>query len=96
MKGGLGGVSTEEKPSAGELTSLVDQVKAAKVPAIFAESSTSADLINTVASNAGVEVAQQPLLVEGPGTNAETMLVANTCTIVNGLGGACDEESAPI
>ncbi len=99
VKGALSVLSTEEQPSAADLISLVDQVKDAKVPAIFAESSINPDLIKTVASNAGVEVAQQPLLVEGPSNNDETMqtmLVLNTCTIVNALGGTCDDESAPI
>jgi len=102
VKGALSGLSTEEQPSAAVLTGLVDQVKEAQVPAIFAESTTNPDLINTVASNAAVKVAEQPLFVEGPGgagTAAETtqeMLVANTCTIVNALGGTCDEGDAPI
>lgn len=102
VAGALSGLSTEEQPSARTLTSLVDQVKAAQVPAIFAENTTNPDLINTVASNASVKVAEQPLFVAGPGgpgTAAETtqaMLASNTCTIVNALGGTCDEEGAPI
>ena len=102
VKGALGGLSTEAQPSAATLTDLVDQVKAAQVPAIFAESTTNPDLINTVANNAAVKVAEQPLFVAGPGgpdSPAETtqaMLVVNTCTIVNALGGTCDEGSAPM
>ena len=100
--GALSGLSTAEQPSPATLTRLVDQVTDAQVPAIFAESTTNPDLINTVANNAGVEVAEQPLLVAGPGeadSDADTvqaMLVANTCTIVNALGGTCDEASAPL
>ena len=45
----------------------MDQVKGATVPAIFAETTTNPDLINTVANDAGVKVAEQPLFVEGPG-----------------------------
>jgi len=102
VKGALGGLSTEAQPSAATLTDLVDQVKAAQVPAIFAESTTNPDLINTVANNAAVKVAEHPLFVAGPGgpdSPAETtqaMLVVNTCTIVNALGGTCDEGSAPM
>jgi manganese/iron transport system substrate-binding protein len=102
VMGALSGLSTDEKPSAGSLTALVEQVRTAGVPAIFAESTTNPDLIISVARDAGVVVAPQPLYVSGPGgpgTNAETtqaMLVANTCTIVNALGGTCTEAEAPL
>lgn len=101
VMGAVSGVSTEEKPSASRMTEIVDQVKQAQVPAIFAESTTNPDLINTVARNAGVTVAEQPLFVEGPsgeGTAVETyqdMLIANTCTIAIALGGNCDRTSLP-
>lgn len=101
VKGALGGLSTQERPSPKTLTSLVDQVKAAQVPAIFAESTTNPELINAIAQNAEVKVADQPLFVEGPGTadsiapSMQAMLVANTCTIVNALGGTCEESAAP-
>lgn len=101
VKGALGGLSTAERPSAKTLTDLADQVKAAQVPAIFAESTTNPELINTIARDADVKVADQPLFVEGPGaddSNAPTvqaMLVVNTCTIVNALGGNCAESEAP-
>jgi manganese/iron transport system substrate-binding protein len=102
VKGALSGLSTDERPTPGTLTALVDQVKAAQVPAIFAETTTNPQLIETVAKDAGVAVAADPLFVEGPGgpgTAAETtqaMLVANTCVVVEALGGACDRTSAPI
>ncbi|WP_035984933.1 metal ABC transporter solute-binding protein, Zn/Mn family [Leptolyngbya sp. KIOST-1] len=102
VKGALSGLSTEERPTPGAMRALVDQVKAAQVPAIFAEDTTNPQLIESVANDAGVSVAEQPLLVEGPGergSDAETvqaMLVANTCTIVSALGGECDRASAPL
>lgn len=102
VKGALGGLSTAERPSAKTLTDLADQVKAAQVPAIFAESTTNPELINTIARDAEVKVADQPLFVEGPGaddSNAPTvqaMLMVNTCTIVNALGGTCAESEAPL
>ncbi len=101
VAGALSGLSTEEKPSASRLTEIVDQVKQAQVPAIFAEHTTSPDLINTVARNAGVTVAEMPLFVEGPGgpgTEVETyqeMLIANTCAIATALGGKCDRALLP-
>lgn len=101
VKGALSGLNTDAQPSPRALTALVDQIKAATVPAIFAEATTNPDLIKTVANNAGVRVAEQPLLVEGPGAadslapTTQAMLVVNTCTIVNALGGSCDETTAP-
>lgn len=102
VKGALSGLSTDAQPSPRALTALVDQIKAAKVPAIFAESTTNPALMQTVANNAGVVVADQPLLVEGPGEpdsiapTTQAMLVVNTCTIVNALGGTCKEAEAPL
>lgn len=102
VSGALSGISTDEKPTPGTLTALVEQVKAAQIPAIFAETTTNSELIETVAKNAGVKVAAQPLWVDGPGgpgTEAETtqaMLVANTCAVVEALGGSCDRASAPL
>lgn len=102
VKGALSGLSTDTQPAAQTMTRLVDQIKSSNVPAIFAESTTNLDLIQTLANNATVKVAEQPLLVEGPsgeGTPAPTtqaMLVTNTCTIVNALGGQCQDEQAPL
>ncbi|GAB4227629.1 MAG: hypothetical protein Kow00121_56400 [Elainellaceae cyanobacterium] len=102
IKGALEGLSTEQRPSAARLTELVETVKEAGVAAIFAETTTNRSLIETVAKDADVAVAEQPLYVEGPGgddTSAPTyqhMFVANTCTVVNALGGECDEASAPV
>ncbi|MGP1371770.1 MAG: metal ABC transporter substrate-binding protein [Almyronema sp.] len=102
VAGALSGLSTEQKPAAGDLIALVDQVKATQVPVIFAETTTSPKLIATVAQNAGVTVAEQPLFVEGPGgaesaaRTTQAMLVVNTCTIVQGLGGTCDPAAAPL
>ena len=72
------------------------------VPAVFAETTSNPQLIETLAKNADVKVAADPLFVEGPGgpgTRAETiqaMLVSNTCTVVNALGGTCAETDAPL
>lgn len=101
VKGALSGLSTAERPSPKTLTDLVDQVKGAQVPAIFAESTTNPELIDAIAKDANVAVAEQPLFVEGPGTaesaapTTQSMLVVNTCTIVNALGGTCADAEAP-
>ncbi|WP_448562628.1 metal ABC transporter solute-binding protein, Zn/Mn family [Trichothermofontia sp.] len=95
VKGSLQGVSKAAKPSPAHLANLVEQVKSLGVPAIFAESTSNPEVMATIAREAGVKLAQPPLLVEGPtgpGTAVATtqqMLVHNTCTIVNNLGGRC-------
>jgi zinc/manganese transport system substrate-binding protein len=54
----LGSLSTETAdPSAGELVALVEQIKAANVPAIFAENVQSARLMERIAQEAGVKIA---------------------------------------
>lgn len=101
LEGAIEGVSTEAKPSAARVSTLVDQLKAAEVPAIFVETTTNPKLLETVAQEANVKVAEPPLYIEGPGgenTTAptyQTMLTANTCTVVNALGGKCDQSTAP-
>jgi manganese/iron transport system substrate-binding protein len=101
VRGTLSGLSTAERPTATELAKLVDRLKADQVPAIFAESTDSNQWIQTLAQDANVAIAPDPLFVEGPGdTNSiaptyQTMLVANTCAIVAGLGGKCDPATAP-
>ncbi|MEO1144742.1 MAG: zinc ABC transporter substrate-binding protein [Cyanobacteria bacterium J06638_22] len=102
VAGALSGLSTDQELPAGRLTELVDQVRAANVPAIFGETTANPKNIEALARDAGVTVPEQPLLVEGPGDSgsvAETyqeMLVVNTCTIVEGLGGSCAIADAPL
>ncbi|MEO1134095.1 MAG: zinc ABC transporter substrate-binding protein, partial [Cyanobacteria bacterium J06639_1] len=95
VAGALSGLSNSEQPSAQRLAALVDWVESSNIPAIFAESSTNRELIETVGRNSGAIVPERSLFVEGPGgagTLAPTyqaMLIGNTCTIVEGLGGTC-------
>lgn len=102
VEGTLAGLSTEEKPSAAQLTELVDQIKDSGVKAVFAEVTTNPQTIEAIAKDANVTVPEQPLFVEGPGDENspaptyQAMLVMNTCTIVNGLGGECLAEDAPV
>lgn len=91
--GTLIGISTEEQPSAQTVKSLVDSVEESNVPAIFAETTINPALIRTVAKEAGVKLADQELYSDSlgaPESEADTyvkMLVANTRTIVEALGG---------
>ncbi len=93
IAGTLIGISTEEQPSAKTVKTLSDDIKAAGVPAIFAETTINPALIKTVAQEAGVMLAPHELHSDSlgaPGSEGETyikMLVVNTRTIVEALGG---------
>jgi ABC-type Zn uptake system ZnuABC Zn-binding protein ZnuA len=84
--------STEgASPSAQELAALVEAIRAAGVPAVFAESITSNSLLNQVATEAGVRVIST-LYTDAlgpPGSGAATYLEVmrhNVTAIVGALG----------
>ncbi|MBW4567716.1 MAG: zinc ABC transporter substrate-binding protein [Tolypothrix carrinoi HA7290-LM1] len=89
----LGGISTEEAPTAARVSGLVKDIQKTGVPTIFAETTINPKLITAVAKNANVKVSPRELYADGlgeKGSEGETyqkMLIANTQTIVEGLGG---------
>ncbi|WP_445300952.1 metal ABC transporter substrate-binding protein [Microcoleus sp. BR0-C5] len=91
--GSLIGISTEEQPSAQTVQKLVESVKSAGVPAIFAETTINPQLIRTVAEEAGVKLAAQQLYSDSIGAAGSEgdsyvkMMSANTRAIVEALGG---------
>lgn len=93
VEGALQGLSTDEKPTAFRVKELVEEIKKAGVPTIFAEATVNPKLIETVAKEANVKVAKRELFADSlgvKGSEADTykkMLTANTQTIVEGLGG---------
>lgn len=93
--GTLIGISTEEQPSAQTVQGLVEAIKAAGLPAIFAETTLAPKLIETVAEEAGVAVADPKLYsdsIGAPGSAGDSyikMMVSNTCAIARNLGGSC-------
>ncbi|WP_448574371.1 metal ABC transporter solute-binding protein, Zn/Mn family [Trichothermofontia sp.] len=95
VRGALQGVTKAAKPSPARLAALVDQIKQTGVTTVFTESTANPDIMKTIAREAGVKLAEPPLLVEGPSGPAtpvvttQQMLVHNTCAIVNNLGGRC-------
>jgi zinc/manganese transport system substrate-binding protein len=87
----LGSLSTEAgDPSAQQIVLLIEQIRAAGVPAIFAENVANPDLMESLAAEAGVTLAP-PLYTdalgapEGPGATYEEMMRANVTTIVDAL-----------
>jgi manganese/iron transport system substrate-binding protein len=93
IEGALQGVSTSEAPTAKRVAELTKEIKKSTVPTIFAEKTTNPKLIEQVAKEAKVKVADEELFADGlgeKGSEGETyqkMLIANTRTIVQGLGG---------
>ncbi|HEY9834518.1 MAG TPA: zinc ABC transporter substrate-binding protein, partial [Stenomitos sp.] len=93
VAGTLIGISTEEQPSAQTVKRLSDSVKAVGVSAIFAETTINPALIKTVAQEAGLKLAPRELYSDsigapgGEGDSYVKMMVANTRTIVEALGG---------
>ncbi|PSO47011.1 MAG: metal ABC transporter substrate-binding protein [Cyanobacteria bacterium SW_9_44_58] len=93
VTGTLIGISTEEQPSAQRVKNLSNAVRESNVPAIFAETTINPALIKTVATEAGVKLAEQELYsdsIGAPNGDANSyigMLVVNTRTIVTALGG---------
>ena len=84
------GISTEQnEPSAAELAQLVEEIKAAGVPAIFAENVSNARVMEQVAREAGVKLAP-PLYTDALSESGEAatylaMMRYNTTTIVTAL-----------
>ncbi len=93
VTGTLIGISTEEQPSAQTVSQLANAIRESQVPAIFAETTINPQLITTVAQEAGVQLAENELYsdsIGAPGSDGDSyinMLVSNTKTIVEALGG---------
>jgi zinc/manganese transport system substrate-binding protein len=85
-------LSTKGQPSAGELSELMETIRAEDVPAIFAESSVGAKVEQAVADEAGAAIGR-PLWADtlGPeGSDGATYLesiAANTRALVDGFTG---------
>ncbi|MFK8184243.1 MAG: metal ABC transporter solute-binding protein, Zn/Mn family [Phormidesmis sp.] len=100
IEAALASFSTEARPSAADLRELIDAVEDSNVPTVFVESTSNPRLIEAVSRETDIQVSAEPLYADSlgeAGTPAATyqgMLTANTCTIVEGLGGNCDEAGA--
>ncbi len=93
IEGALQGLSTEQSPTATRIGELVDTVREAQVPTIFAEITANPNVLQTIARDAGVQISDQTLFADGLGESGsggdsyQNMLVTNTEAIVQGLGG---------
>ncbi|ESA35755.1 periplasmic solute binding protein [Leptolyngbya sp. Heron Island J] len=97
IEAALASFSTEARPSAADLRELIDVVEDSSLPSIFIEATSNPGLIEAVSRETDIAISEEPLYADGlgeAGTPAATytgMLMTNTCTIVTGLGGSCDE-----
>ncbi|AFZ46490.1 periplasmic solute binding protein [Cyanobacterium stanieri PCC 7202] len=91
IPGTLIGISTEEQPSAQTVRDLVETIRTTGVSSIFAETTINPTLIETVAQEAGIEVAPTELYSDSLGSENSPagtyigMMRVNTETIVNAL-----------
>ncbi len=87
----LQGLNSEASPTASQVRELAAEIRQTEVPTIFAESTANDRVMNNVARAANVKLSEKKLFVDGLGetNNYTEMMVSNTCTIVNGLGGEC-------
>ena len=97
IEAALESFSTEARPSAADLRELIDLVEDSNIPTVFIESTSNPGLIEAVSRETDIGISDEPLYADSlgeAGTPAGTytgMLMTNTCTIVTGLGGRCDE-----
>ncbi|MEM8503801.1 MAG: zinc ABC transporter substrate-binding protein [Cyanobacteria bacterium P01_D01_bin.1] len=100
IEAALESLSTEARPSAADLRELIDIVEDSNIPTIFIETTSNPGLIEAVSRETDIAISEEPLYADSlgeAGTPAATytgMLMTNTCTIVSGLGGRCNEATA--
>lgn len=93
LAGGLQGINSGQNLTATQVQNLVTNIKQTKVSTIFSEATINENSLQSVARVADVKISHRKLYVEGlgePGSEADTyqkMMIANTRTIVEGLGG---------
>ena len=96
----LDSFSTEARPSAADIRELTKVVEESNISSIFVESTSNPGLIEAVSTESDIKVSEDPIYADGlgeagtPAVSYQGMLMTNTCTIVNGLGGTCDEAAA--
>jgi manganese/iron transport system substrate-binding protein len=90
---GLLGISDQENLTNAKVRNLAQYIQKAKVPTIFADTTTNPILLEPITKEANVKLFSRQLYIDGlgePGSDGETyqkMMDANTRSIVEGLGG---------
>jgi ABC-type Zn uptake system ZnuABC Zn-binding protein ZnuA len=83
-----GSASTSLRPQA--LAAVVDQLRQGHVRALFSERLPAARSLSRISALSGVPIAREPLPADHGGDDLMATLTANTCLVVEHLGGQCD------
>ena len=76
------------------LSAVLQALSAQKVRSLFAEQQPAGRSLQRISQLSGVPLAPRPLRADSAGENLMATLTGNTCLIVDGLGGRCDQNSA--
>ncbi|MEC4812997.1 MAG: zinc ABC transporter substrate-binding protein [Scytonema sp. PMC 1069.18] len=91
--GAVIGISNQETPTSQRSRALIRFISKNRIPTVFVEATNNSTFMNTLAEQAEAKVSQRKLFADNlsaPGSEGESyqkMMVANTRTIVEGLGG---------
>jgi ABC-type Zn uptake system ZnuABC Zn-binding protein ZnuA len=86
--------SSSETLRPNALAKLIARLREQRVRSLFAEQAPASRSLERISALSGIPVAKQPLRADAGGDNLMTTLTSNTCLIVDGLGGRCDQRGA--
>ena len=75
------------------ISKVLNELKEENVKVIFKEQDPASKLLNNLSKQSSIPLSSNQIFVDGLMMEGNTITVAvhNTCTIVNELGGSCDE-----
>ena len=75
------------------ISKVLNELKEENVKVIFKEQEPASKLVNNLSKQSSIPLSSNQIFVDGQMMEGNTITVAvhNTCTIVNELGGSCDE-----
>jgi manganese/iron transport system substrate-binding protein len=86
-------INSSESPTSPKLKPLIKNIQKSRVPSIFISKTANSKLVQSVAKQADVRISERPILTNSLGAKGsegdtyQKMMIANTRTIVEGLGG---------
>ena len=85
------GHSSSRRPQ--NISKVLNELKEENVKVIFKEQEPASKLVNNLSKQSSIPLSSNQIFVDGLMMEGNTITVAvhNTCTIVNELGGSCDE-----